>query len=357
MRYVSGSILTREGFIDGHVGFENGMVVEVDRGPARSPIAEGTVIPTFVNSHTHIADHLVPVDLSLSIEELVAPPNGLKHRILRATNPRTIMRSTEQLRDYMLRRGTSQFIDFREGGVEGAKIIAGASRRGARPVVLGRPRGLDFDVEEVSGILEVADGVGLSSLSDWGKETMAELSAYVRSRGKVFALHASERVREDIDTILDMKPSFLVHLTEASDDDMAACAEEGVPVVVCPRSSLFFGKAPPLRRLLKAGVLVAIGTDNAMLGIPDMFTETEFAGRILRLQGAKEIDCVVDMAVHNGRKILNPRVAIGIEPGAPCDFMVLGRKKGDAATNLVFRSGADDPHMVCLGERIWKRRR
>jgi cytosine/adenosine deaminase-related metal-dependent hydrolase len=46
-----------------------------------------------------------------------------------------------------------------------------------------------------------------------------------------------------------------------------------LPVVVCPRSNMFFGMVPPLARMVKAGVTVALGTDNAMIHQPDLFVE------------------------------------------------------------------------------------
>jgi cytosine/adenosine deaminase-related metal-dependent hydrolase len=170
----------------------------------------------------------------------------------------------------------------------------------------------------------------------------------------MFAIHASERIREDLDRILNLRPSFLVHMTMASPDDIAACVQEEIPIVVCPRSNLLFGKMPPLRNMVETGATLALGTDNAMFSIPDMFSEMEFAGRLLRYQGVGKVDHAVDMALKNGRKLLNQKLAIGIKPDSPCDFMVVGAKNGDAVTNLVLRSAADDPKLICVGKKVWR---
>ncbi len=352
MRYVSGSMLTENGFVRGYLGFEDGLIVEAGEGKIDSPVAKGIIVPTFVNSHTHVADFIVPANLALSLEETVAPPNGLKHRVLAQTSPDIISNSMEALASYMLRRGTSRFIDFREGGAQGARLLSVLSGDGAVPVIFGRPRNLAFDKEEVDGILDITDGIGVSSVSDWDYGTLSDLAAHVRKRGRRLALHASEKAREDIDAILDLRPSFIVHMTSATADDLESCCRENVPVVVCPRSNMFFGRLPPLVDMVNSGVTVALGTDNAMFSMPDMLTELEFAGRILRLQGMSKVDAAIDMAFRNGRKILNGIGAIGMEPESPCDFMVIGSKKGDAATDLVLRSGADDPIMVCVGNRV-----
>ncbi len=170
----------------------------------------------------------------------------------------------------------------------------------------------------------------------------------------MFSIHASERIREDIDKVLDLRPSFIVHMTKASDGDLDAVEAEGVPLVICIRSNLFFGSEPPLARMMQKGLNVALGTDNAMISMPDILTEMEFAARMLRRQGAKELAPVIKMATSNGRKIINPGHLIEIRPGNKSDFVVFEDKKGDPVTDLTLRSAAEGPLLVCSGEKIWK---
>lgn len=351
---MTGLILTEEGFVDGYAGFEGGLVHEVGRGTAPSAVARGIVLPTLINSHTHLADYRVPLDLSLPLEKIVAPPDGMKHRILEKTPPSVIIEGMAKLSEMMIRRGTSRFIDFREGGPEGSILLRSIGGARAVPTIMGRPQGLRFDRDEVEQVLRHAHGIGVSSISDWDYEELRALSEFVRSKGCQFALHASERVREDIDRVLDLKPSYLVHMCEATESDLEICADAGVPVVICPRSNLFFGKMPPIADMIGKGVIIALGTDNAMVTPPDMLTEMEVTGRLMRYQGMTAIDDVLGMAILGGRKILNENTTIGIQPGSPCDFMVIGHKKGDAMTDVVLRSTVEDPIMTCVGERIWR---
>lgn len=352
MQYVVGTVLTPEGFMQGYVGFEDGIILEVERGNPPTSIAKGIVIPTLINAHTHVADLHVPVDLSLSLEELVAPPDGLKHRMLRAMGENELCNTFQEASEYMFQRGVSVFADFRESGIWGSRLMCRGPYQGARPMVMGRPDGLRFDREEMESLLSIVDGVGISSISDWDYEELRGVASITRSKGRMFALHASERLREDIDLILDLKPDFLVHMTMASDSDLEICADQDVPVVICPRSNLFFGVVPPIARMLDLGVLMSLGTDNAMISMPDILTEMEFAGRLLRAQGVRRIDPVLDMAICNGRKLLNLNEPIGIRPGSPCDLMVVGPWRGDAVTDLVLRSGSDDPILVCKDKSI-----
>jgi cytosine/adenosine deaminase-related metal-dependent hydrolase len=352
MRYVSGLVLGQDGFFQGHVGMEEGIIVEVGGGRKAGADAQGLIVPTLVNGHTHIADHLVPLDPSLSLEELVAPPHGLKHRMLEAAREEDLLRALLEMKRFMARRGVSHFLDFREGGYAGAEALRRLDGEGSHPFIMGRPKELEFCRQDVRRLLEVADGVAISSISDWEYSELQKLAKEVRSQGRPFALHASEWVREDIDRVLDLKPSYLVHLTEGTDEDMARVAQEGVPVVVCPRSNLYFGKVPPLARLLRQGITLALGTDNAMVCLPDMLAEMEQAARLLRAQGCRGIQEALRMAL-NGRKLLNGQESLCIEPGARCELMVLRHRGGDPTTDLVLRSAAEPPVLVCIGESCW----
>lgn len=323
------------------------MVTEVGKGRAKRSVAEGIILPTLVNAHTHIVDYVVPVGMGLTLAEVVAPPHGLKYRVLAQTPLERQREAAAFLSELMLRKGISAFADFREGSVEGAGVLS--SCKGARPFIMGKTRAPRFDREEALALLRVVDGIGPSAISDWDYGELRELAQLVHAHGKTFALHCSERVREDLDKVLDLRPDYLIHMCQATDDDLEVCAQEGIPIVVCPRSNMFFGMPTPLGRMVRAGVEVALGTDNAMISLPDIFMEMEFAGRLLRSQGYSRLDGIVSMAACNGRKIINESPLIEIDPGMPCDFMVVRGHGGDPITDVVLRTAGLDPLMVCVG--------
>src|SRR5438046_2654292 len=99
-----------------------------------------------------------------------------------------------------------------------------------------------------------SDGVAASSYVGWPSDQLGKLAAHVRRERKMFAIHCSERIREDIDKVLDLSPAFLVHMVQATDADLARCAEAGVPIVLCSCSHAFFGMTSVLPRLLLADV-------------------------------------------------------------------------------------------------------
>ena len=312
MEYYSGRIWSEDPFI-GYIGVEDGILKEMGSGePPEPPVHIGEISAAVIDGHTHIGDAGLVLDRKYTLEELVAPPNGLKHRYLRSTSRDEVMVS---MRDYAdaLCGPVTHFIDFREGGVEGVRMLRDVSDKA---VILGRPISPEFDPNEVDGILDVADGLGISSISDMSLRYIEALADAAHRKGKIFAIHASERIREDIDSVLSLEPDFIVHMCESTDMDMRKCADADVPVVVCATSNMYFGKVPPIARFVKSGVTLSIGTDNAMLCPPDIFKETSAFSMIAREQGCPS-DVPYRALFTGGCKCLITRSRIGMNIGAP----------------------------------------
>ena len=320
MDVLSGFVLTADGVISGYVCIEGGVVTAIGEGaPPEKPTASGLIVPPMVNSHTHCADAGLKVPPGMTIEELVAPPDGLKHVYLRGLERSSLESSIQAYARASSANGIGTFIDFREGGERGCRILREAA---PHSVILGRPLSEKYDQNEISRILDVADGIGISGISDMDHRYIEKVADQTRESRKMFAIHASERVREDIDLILSLDPAFVVHMTEATGSDLLKCAESEVPVVVCARSNRYFGKVPPVKRMLDCGADVAIGTDNAMLCGPDMRSEASAFGEALLSQGGSYGDIICALFV-NGRKILYPHNRIYVSVGMTADLTVL----------------------------------
>jgi len=320
MDILSGTVQTKDGMVRGYVCIEKGIVTHIEEGdPPEKPLATGMIIPPMANSHTHCADAGLKIPPGLGIQELVAPPNGLKHVYLRGLEESTLENNIREYARTSRMNGIGSFIDFREGGERGCRILR---RAAPEATVLGRPLSAEYDHNEVSKILDAADGIGMSSISDIDYGYIEKVADQTRERGKIFAIHASERIREDIDLVLSLDPAFIVHMTEATDSDMLKCAESEVPVVVCARSNIYYKKVPPLKKMIDCGVDIAIGTDNAMLCNPDMRSEASAFRDILLSQGGS-VDDITDPMFKNGRKILYPHNKIHVSVGMTADLTVL----------------------------------
>ncbi len=290
---VEGILYDRLGGRPGWVLAQDGTILDMGHGECPvEPDVRGFILTDVLNMHTHCADYGLDVPPGMSLEDLVAPPDGLKHRYLRDASPEELSSSMVRFSVDSRAAGSTSFVDFREGGYEGSRLLREAC---PEAVILGRPISPEFDPEEVEAILTVADGIGLPSISDMDRGYIEEVADMCRERNAIFAMHASERVREDIDEILSLDPAFLVHMCEATDDDLCICAEAEVPIVVCPSSNRYFGKVPPIARAQMCGADLALGTDNGMLCRPDMMAEARVFRDEASMQGGDPGDCLAAM--------------------------------------------------------------
>ena len=289
---VEGSLLDADGARPGYARLRGDRLVETgsigtDSTRGRLRKVRGIVVPSPVNGHTHLGDAVAtrePPHVSLS--EMVRPPDGYKFRLLRDTPPAEKQRAMRQALAMMERQGVAVTIDFREEGLAGAKLLraAGQGLR-VRTILLARPIHRPLEPTELARLLDVADGISVSSIGEESVAARRTIARACRARGKWFALHASESVREPADEYLDPRPDLLVHLAKATADDLTRVADAGVSVAVCPRSNALFGRRPDLARFDRLGVRTLLGTDNAMFHSPSIWRELEFAyvtGRLAR---------------------------------------------------------------------------
>ncbi len=331
---LSGIILVGEDFTpaSGHVLVRDSIIADVVEGDVDvDSLASGIVMPGMVNSHTHIGDSIARGVFFSSLEELVGP-DGIKHRILESASGKELVSGMKSTIQEMMNTGTTCFSDFREGGIEGVKLLRTAMQGvNIKTRILGRPLKSPDELDEV---LQLSDGIGLSSTGDYETSFTSEVARRTREAGGMFAIHAGERLVDDIESALSLDADFLVHLTQASDREIRMIADAGVPVVVCVRSNLAtgvgeVGKKPPVREMLDAGILLAAGTDNAMLNSADMFSEAS------SLMGGYMDDAVdvLRMCTLNGARVLGLGGCGIIETGMQADLVVLDSKLDDTGTD------------------------
>lgn len=346
-------LLTDEGFEKGFIRIQGEQLQEVCLGSPPRDSTRAIVIPSFVNAHVHTGDSVAFPAPKGTVRELVAPPDGYKHRVLASTSREDKIKAIGKSLGLMEETGTTDFVDFREEGLEGVRMLRESLTSGSpRPVVMGRPAAQMPSDSEVDQLLQDCDGIGMSAVSDWPPDVLESLSGKARSAGKMFALHASECVREDIDAVLALQPDFVVHMTNASEADVRACADRGVPIVVCPRSNEFYGNHPDIPMMLFAGATLALGTDNCMISKPDMFDEMRAAYRMSAQSKALEPAEVVKLATIGGRKVLKAKRNILTEYGETGDLVVVRSGGGDPALELVTTAGPDNIDMVLRGGKV-----
>ncbi|MFC4987480.1 amidohydrolase family protein [Saliphagus infecundisoli] len=333
---LSGTILRGRDLeaIEGRLVIENGRIEQLEEESVEST---DIVSPAFVNAHTHVGDSIAKeAGGGLTLEELVAPPDGLKHRLLRAASREELVASIRRSLRFMREGGTAAFMDFREGGVEGVSVLREAAE------------GIDIEAiayaRESIEAMEAGDGFGASGANDadFDRERAA-----AREADKPFAIHAGEGDPSDLTPALDLDPAYLVHVVHPEHEHLERIERESVPVVCCPRSNLVTGVGLAPFEELASRTTLALGTDNVMLNSPSMFREMEFTAKCSELP-AREI---LRMATVNGAEIAGLDYG-PIEAGERAIVMVVDGDSDNLAgardpiRAIVRRAGVDDVRAV-----------
>jgi cytosine/adenosine deaminase-related metal-dependent hydrolase len=342
----------------GYVEIENGRVKGAAagnyKGSGKILYANGfLIIPGFINAHTHIADSIgkdIAADNRLNAR--VHPVFGAKKKLLQKSQPEHLKAFIRNSAISMMKKGIVAFADFREDGPEGARLlkeaIAGLT---IKCVMLGRinhygdPKdsaGLSPEaLEQAQRVLKIAEGLGISGANE---NTDAALAHYRQlARKKLVAIHAAESEetiafskehtgRSEIDRIMEhLKPDFVVHMTNATEDEISLVAKNGTGVVVCPRANGVLGAGiPKVARMLRQSCLVAIGTDNVMLNSPDIMRELDYIWKVSRATEGEMIEPreLLKMATVNAAQILQLNSGC-IEAGRAADLIFIDKKHAD----------------------------
>ncbi|MBE6501639.1 MAG: chlorohydrolase [Methanobrevibacter thaueri] len=304
---------------------DDGKIIEIAKDAKEGKIidVDGAIVcPSFINGHVHIGDSIIKDEgYGLSLAEMVKPPNGVKHVALSNAEDEDLVNAMRQSMQDMIDSGTTHFIDYREGGIKGVKLLRVASKDlPIKPIILGRDDsfyGDDPDLGKVKiairKLLKIADGIAPSGFGEITPEVAGLISEKCSKQGKISSIHVAESESNQIESLNNDKlteiakgvnSSFtqLVHLTNPKANDLELVAGSNQNVVVCPRANatLNVGVAP-LNRMLDLGIMPLIGSDNVMLNSPNMFRELEFTLKLMSVYYRKYINPkdLVKMATTN----------------------------------------------------------
>ena len=334
--------------------------------------------PSLINSHVHIGDSVaMDVGDGEPIDKIVKPPNGIKHRILNETSSQCMINAMRNSMQYMLQTGTTTFLDFREGGFEGIKLLKKASYHvPIRKIVLGR-HDLFFEEKPIFSelektaekLLDDCDGIGLSGFDEIEEDVAVFITKTCRKHFKLSSIHVAEyeelqnkslnfNGKTEIERALTAGFDILVHVTAPLKDDLKLISENETPVVCCPRSNGSLGVGiPPLIDMLDRGINVVLGTDNVMFNSPNMFKEMEYALKVTR---GYYREFLAPLEIFK-MATLNPAKALGlnlgsIEEGKLADIMLVSGMSGDPILSLINRTESQNiKALISEGNIIFER--
>ncbi len=365
---------------------KDGIIKEAKRGPYHRGDGKNThnstildaegflIIPGLINAHTHIGDSLgkdVAVDSGLNTR--VHPIYGAKQKILQRSKPdhlKTFIRSSALS---MMKKGITTFADFREGGLEGVKLLKDAiSGLPIKCIVFGRveyyvdmtssgtgsaPQNLPYSaLQMASSVLEISDGLGISGANENSDETLQLYRNLIRARNTstmsdkkktkkklLIAIHAAESEntvefskfhtgRTEVARIMKyLKPDIIIHMTHATDKDISIVPRNRTGIVVCPRANGIVGAGVPrVAKILEHGCIIGIGTDNVMLNSPDILRELDYIWKVSRstehiFLSARD---VLKMATVNSAEILGLNSGY-IQSGRAADIIFIDKSHAD----------------------------
>ena len=243
------------------------------------------MIPGFINSHVHIGDNFAKeLGFNKELGETVAPPFGLKHKLLRQTPKDMIIDGIQNAAKEMLANGITFFIDFREGGLEGINLLKKALiDNPINYLTLGR----FMDESEIDLVFDNADGVGLSSYKQINTINKKFIASAKQKFKKIIACHCAEKIRNEnlINSMFnDDLVDAIIHGTKFVKKDLEKIKNKNKSLVLCPRCNGYFGVGfPPINEILNLKIPISLGTDNLMVNNPDLFEEIRYLYRISRV--------------------------------------------------------------------------
>ena len=357
-----------------NICIDDGKIIEISKDVLEGEIidAEGCIVcPSFINAHTHIGDSIIKDEGDgLSLGQIVKPPNGIKHLALESAEDEEIIKVMQDSMWDMYNCGTSHFIDYREGGVKGVKLLKKASKDiPINPIIFGRDRsfyGENPDLHQVKvairKLLKYADGIAPSGFGEIEAEVAELICSECEKAGKISSIHVAENEGVQIESLAKTNKTEveraigagfnqIVHMTNPKGDDINKLANSNTSLTICPRSNgaLSVGIVP-LFDILSCGIKPLIGSDNIMFNSPNMFRELEFTLKEMKAYSKNYINpkdiiklattnACTDNFDSNNMGLIN-KSYIGV--GQNAEFFVAKNKSNNSYLSLINRTEIND---------------
>jgi cytosine/adenosine deaminase-related metal-dependent hydrolase len=198
----------------------------------------------------------------------------------------------------------------------------------------------------------------------WGDGIMEEYGRAVRNNWP-FITHLAEgfdgEAMQGVATleklgILD-DHCLLVHCIGFSDDDIARAARAGVSVSWCAASNMrMFNVTAKIRKMLRAGINVTIGTDSSATGSVNFLAELRYARTLYRTMYGEDLPAqtLFRMITLNAARAFRLQDRLGtLETGKLADILVVKRTIDDVFENLASASMEDIELLTLAGKPVY----
>jgi cytosine/adenosine deaminase-related metal-dependent hydrolase len=198
----------------------------------------------------------------------------------------------------------------------------------------------------------------------WGDGIEIEYERAVKNKWP-FITHLSEGFDEEalngVKYLEDLKildsHCLLIHCISFSDEDIKKVAAAGASISWCGFSNTFmFNVTCKIRKMLKAGINVTIGTDSAASGSANLLEEMRYDRELYRKLYGEDIpaETLFRMVTCNAAKAFWMQEKVGtLEEGKLADLLVLKSRLDDPHENLVNAAMEDIELLVLEGMPLY----
>jgi len=198
----------------------------------------------------------------------------------------------------------------------------------------------------------------------WGEGIEVEYAKAVKNNWP-FITHLSEgfdmEAMHGVDALEKMKildnHCLLIHCVGFSDEDIIKAAKAGASVSWCGFSNMFmFNVTCKIRKMIKAGVNVTIGTDSSATGSANLLAEIKYDRELYRRLYGEDLPAkkIFEMVTINAAKAFWMQEKIGtLDEGKLGDILVLKAKDDDPYENLVNAGMKDIELLILEGKPIY----
>lgn len=197
----------------------------------------------------------------------------------------------------------------------------------------------------------------------WGDGIEIEHRRAVK-RGHPFITHLEEGFDEEsqrgVEILLEAgcldDHAVLIHCIGFSDEDIRRVKKAGAHVVWCPASNMFmFNVTCKIRKILREGVNVSIGTDSTHTGSINLLEELRYARSVYRMMYGEDLPArsLFEMVTQNPARALRMESVIGtLEIGKWADLLVVNQLDEDPFETLLKMNLEDIELLVLAGVPI-----
>jgi cytosine/adenosine deaminase-related metal-dependent hydrolase len=154
---------------------------------------------------------------------------------------------------------------------------------------------------------------------------------------------------------------LLIHCIGLSDKDIKKAASVGASISLCPGSNmLMFNVTAKIRKMIKAGLNLTIGTDSSASGSANILEEMRNLRKFYQVMYGEDLSPkrIFEMVTVNAAKAFRMQDRIGfLEEGKLGDILVVKAKKDDPYENLIDASMKDIELLAIAGKPIYGQQR